>query len=474
MGSLQVCPPRLHIQHPFHFSYQGWATMSTRQRIRRALTAGLSIAAAACGGSALQLNDVTPESVPALESARAQNPADAATATRLGVGYFRANQLTEARAILDSLVSVDRQNGIAAIYLGMTAESQGDFTAARASYSQFTAVARSNTLKNTARQRLALVDRRELEFGARQALAQEAQLSESPPEPNTVAVMPFSYSGSNEEVRPLGRGLAQLLVTDLARSRQLRVLERERMQAMLDEMQLSEQGRADPQSALRSGRMLAAGRVVQGSLTDTENALRADASVVDVSTATIQPPASSALPMNRLFDMEKALAIQLFNNMGITLTDAERQAFNARPTQSLQAFLAWSRGLEAQDGGDFVGAQDFFNQAVRLDPGFTVAAQNSQQAGDLQQASTQTVAEVDLTVTANVGQETGGAPSAQDRQDALNSGSNGINPQNTPTTESTENRPAQPPADNRPPGTVQPPGPATTPTAVIRIIIPRP
>ena len=444
--------------------------MSTRQRILRALTAGLPIAVAACGGGALQLSDVTPESVPALEGALAQHPTDAATATRLGVGYFRANQLTEARAILDSLVSVDRQNGIAAIFLGMTAESQGDFTAARTSYSQFVSVARSATLKNTARQRLVLVGRRELEFGARQALAQEAQLSESTPEPNTVAVMPFSYSGTNEEVRPLARGLAQLLVTDLARSRQLRVLERERMQAMLDEMRLSEEGRADPQSAVRSGRMLAAGRVVQGSLTDTENALRADASVVDVSTAVVAPPASSALPMDRLFDMEKALAIQLFNNMGITLTEAERQAFNARPTQSLQAFLAWSRGLEAEDGGDFVAAQDFFNQAVRIDPGFTVAAQSSQQAGDLQQASAQSVADVDLSVTANVGLETGATPSTQD---ALTNGSNAINPQNTPTTETTQDRPAPPPADSRPPGTQLPPGPGT-PTATIRIIIPRP
>ena len=447
--------------------------MSTRQRIRRALTAGLPIVAAACGGGALQLSDVTPQSVPALESARTQRPADAQTATRLGVAYFRANQLPQARTLLDSLSAADQQNGIAAIYLGMTAESQGDFAAARTSYSQFVSVARSSELKNAARQRLALVGRRELEFSARQALAQEATLSQTPPEVNTVAVMPFSYTGTNEEVRPLGRGLAQLLVTDLARSRQLRVLERERMQAMLDEMRLTEQGRADPQSAVRSGRLLAAGRVIQGSLTDSENALRADASVVDVGTAAIQPPASSALPMNRLFDMEKALALQLFNNMGITLTDAERQAFNARPTQSLQAFLSWSRGLEAEDRGDFAGAQDFYNQAVRVDPGFTAAAQSSQQASDLQQATASSVAAVDVAVTANVAQETGGAPSAQDRQDALNNGTNAINPQNTPTTETTTDRPAPPPTDNRPPGTQQPPGPGG-PTATIRIIIPRP
>lgn len=447
--------------------------MSASQRYPRVLAGMLVTLLAGCaGGGALQLADVTPASVASLQAERAAKPQDQNVATRLGVAYFRANQLPEARATLDTVVGQNPQNGIAAIYRGMTAESQGDFPAARASYQQFIAVAKSRDLKNTANQRLALVGRKELEFQARQALANEATLSTEPPEPNTIAVMPFAYAGTNPDVQPLGRGFAQLVVTDLAKSRQVRVLERERMQAMLDEMQLGQQGRADTATAVRSGRLLRAQRVVQGSLTDQGNALRADGAVVDVTSAGVQASPSAAAEMNKIFDMEKAFVLTLFNEIGIQLTDAERADIDQRPTQSLAAFLAWSRGLAAEDRGDFAGAQNFYDQAARIDPGFSAATQSSQQAASLQAASVQSVSQLDATVTTQSSQETG--PAAPPTGDALSNGKDGVNPNNTPAAgqgTSTSTQPSQPKTDSPPPSVTPV---TTTPTATIRIIIPRP
>ena len=158
------------------------------------------------GGGAIRVSDVTPQSIPALEAERATRPADATAWARLGVAYFKAERFPDARQALDAAAARDPRNGIAAIYLGMTSEALGDFPAARRSYERFIAMARSRDLKETARRRLALVGRHELEYQARLALAQESTLVRTPPEANTVAVMPFSYSGTNEEIRPLGRG----------------------------------------------------------------------------------------------------------------------------------------------------------------------------------------------------------------------------------------------------------------------------
>ena len=443
--------------------------MSASPRFSRVVAGLLPIALAACaGGTSLRLADVTPESVPSLESDRAQRPQDQVVATRLGVAYFRANRLPQARAVLDTVVGADPRNGIAAIYRGMTAESQGDFPAARASYEQFISVARNSDLKSTARQRLSLVDRRELEFSARQALAQESQLSQAPPEPNTIAVMPFAYAGSNADIQPLSRGFAQLLVTDLAKSRQVRVLERERMQTMLDEMRLGEQNRADAQTAARSGRLLRASNVVQGSLLEQGSLLRADAAVVNVATSEVGPqPASAALELNRLFDIEKVLVTQIFENMGIVLTDAERAAIDQRPTQSLAAFLAWSRGLGAEDRGDFAAAQGFYNEAIRIDPSFGAAQQSSQQATDLQAASSQSVAQVEVAVAAAAATESNNTAPTEVRQAALTNGSEGTLP--PAVTSGTENTTTTTGANTEPRRDDQP-----KPTATIRIVIPRP
>jgi hypothetical protein len=75
--------------------------------------------AGCAGGGALKVSDITPQSIPALEEARAVRPGDATTLGRLGVAYFKAERFADARQVLDSAVARDARSGIAAIYLGM-------------------------------------------------------------------------------------------------------------------------------------------------------------------------------------------------------------------------------------------------------------------------------------------------------------------------------------------------------------------
>lgn len=361
----------------------------------------LVLAAGACAtGGAIRVSDVTPESIPSLEAERSQRPQDAGTLARLGVAYFKAQRYGDARPVLDSAVAGDPRNGAAAIYLGMTAEQLGDFVAARTAYQHYIDIATDPDLTATARQRLALVDRRQLEYQARQALANEATLAAMPPESNTVAVMPFMFRGTNPDLQALGRGFAQLLVTDLAKSRQVRVLERERMQAMLDEMKLGDSAMTTPASAVRSGHLLQAARVVQGALGELPgDQVRVDAALVDVGTAAVRPPAQGTSPLDQVFDLEKQIAFAVFTNLGIQLSPAEQEAISQRPTQNLQAFLAYSRGLVEQDRGDYAAAQADFSQAATLDPNFRAASQSAASASELSAATQQPVSEVETAVS---------------------------------------------------------------------------
>lgn len=435
--------------------------MSAPTRAIGACRLALLLLLAGCaGGGALRVSDITPEAIPALEQARAQRPGDAATLARLGVAYFKAARYADARQALDSAVVRDERNGIAAIYLGMATEAMGDFPAARVAYQHYVDIARSGELRETARRRLALVGRHELEFQARQALAQEAFLAQQPPEANTVAVMPFSYTGTNAQVQPLTRGFAQLVVTDLTKSRQIRVLERERMQAIVDEMRLSDSGRADPQAALRSGRLLRASRVVQGTLADQGNDLRVDAAVVDVASAGVAASAGASDALARLFDLEKQVVFSIFTNLGIQLSDQERAAIEQRPTQNLQAFLAYSRGLEAQDRGDYAGARDAFGEAAGLDPSFRAAAQSAGAATDLSLAAAQTTAQVEAVVVQNQGAESGSGVTDEAKRDALQSVSNNVNP--TPAQQQNAEGQQQQQPQSQPPS--RQPGPDVTNT----------
>src|SRR5262249_43564462 len=84
--------------------------------------------------------------------------------------------------------------------------------------------------------------------------------------------------------------------------------------------------------------------------------------------------------LDQFFSLEKNLVLKMFQDLGVTLTTAERNAIEQRPTRSMAAFLAYSRGLELQDQGRFDEASRAYDNAVRLDPGFASAKQKGQEA----------------------------------------------------------------------------------------------
>ena len=332
------------------------------------------LAACATGGMS------TADSVNRLETQQRANPTSAAVNRSLGIAYYKATRYPEARASLETAQRIDPKDGTTSLYLGLAAEELGDLKAAKAAYSSYLQYGRTSRVRRDLESRLAALTRKELAADAKVAVQQEAALSSQPASPRTVAVMPLRFSGSDTSLIPLERGFADLLTTDLARSSQLTLVERSRMQALLDELKLQQSGATDAVTNVRAGKILRAGRVVQGSLNQLDaNSLRADAAVVDATTSQIQGSATNSNQLEQLFEIEKRLVLDLFTQLGVTLTVAERNAIEQRPTRSLQAFLAYSNGLVAEDAGRYDDASRFFNQAVRLDPGFGAAQQKSQE-----------------------------------------------------------------------------------------------
>ncbi|MGH7592195.1 MAG: CsgG/HfaB family protein, partial [Gemmatimonadales bacterium] len=352
------------------------------------LTLCATLAGCASGMSGPQ---VKPQELPALEAQTKAHPTDSDLFTRLGIGYYEVKNWDRARDALRTAVSLDHRDYRATIYLGLSDEELGQFDSARAAYVSARPLATSGARRTELDNRLVLLTRREMLASAQQAIAQEATLSQTPPEPNTVAVMPFHYAGADTSLAPLGRGLTQLVVNDLGQVARLKLLERERVQALADELKLAQDGRVDPATAARSGRLLRADQVVQGTLADAAsgNDLRLDANVVNTTTSQVTATGAATDQLQQLFDAEKDVVLQLLQRMGITLTPAEQQSIQQKPTRSLQAFLAFSRGLVAEDNGDYGAAAGFFNSAASQDPGFQAAKAQASKNAQMSQAQGQ-------------------------------------------------------------------------------------
>jgi len=319
------------------------------------------------------------ETITRLERARAADPKSEAVERSLGIAYFKANRYPEARAALQSANAADPNDGVAALYLGLTAEAQNDLPAARAAYERYLAVGKTRGTRNQINERLQALRLREIQVVAKQALADETKRASVPGPPNTVGVLPFSFSGADTSLKPLERGFAELVTTDLSRSPRLTVVERMQLQAVLDEMNLQQTSGTAAGTGVRAGKVLQVGRMVGGTIQQTGNQLRANALVTDISTTRVGASASDQQSLEQVFTLEKNIVLQLFNTLGVQLSTAERNAIEQRPTRSLAAFLAFSRGLELEDRGRLNDASRFFDDAVRLDPSFGSAQQKSRE-----------------------------------------------------------------------------------------------
>ncbi len=330
----------------------------------------------------------SPEALATLDARRAAHPDDPRTLADVGVAYYRAGAPARARDALAAALVLDPRDFRVAVHLGLAHEALGDSDAALAAYRSAGALRISRAERRTLEERLVGLTHQRLALMARRAIAQEHTLGVTPPSPNSIAVLPWIYVGTNPDLKPLERGLAHLFLSDLAKLPRFTLLERERTQALIDELTLAGSARLAPGTAARSGRLLGAEQVLSGAFRDTENGtLRLDASVVRAATEEVRATGDASDRLEQLFAMEKTVLFELLQRMGVSLTPAERRALAERPTADIQSFLAFSRGLDAEDRGDFRSATAFFDQAAVRDPSFVAARERAARNTRLRVAS---------------------------------------------------------------------------------------
>lgn len=332
-------------------------------------------------GSTAAAHGQSAEAIARLEAARDAEPTSVAALRSLGVAYFKRERFTDASSVLEQARKLDPTDRVSTLYAGLSAERVPDYALARDAYNDYLEFKRpwhAFGAKRTAEQvrnRLVAMAHEESIALAKAAVANEAQLAGTPGDLRTIAVPPMKYSGPDAAgLAPLERGLAELVITDLGKSQQLVVVERDRMQALTDEIQLGASGSVDAASAARAGRLIQAGRLVNGNIVHGGQTLTLSSSIVSVATSELSSPAQVTDAMDKFFDMQKTLVFRIFDQLGVTLTDAERVAIGVKQTNDLDAFLLYSRGLLASDAGQFEQAARFFEQARVADPAFEAAA----------------------------------------------------------------------------------------------------
>jgi len=238
---------------------------------------------------------------------------------------------------------------------------------------------------------------------ARLALATPAAAEPRPVDKRpTVAVLYFEFDGEDAELSQLRKGFAQMLISDLAELDTLRIIERARLQDVLNELELARSAKLDPTATARVGRLLGARYLVLGHFFNVMGRLRFDARVVETETGRIITSAGAHGTPEDVMALEQRLATQLREGLqGIARALAaappepptpstgdgaeQRRAPARRPKPpsprttvarskvSSAAVAAYGRALDAVDRHDAATARNELQSAIATSPGFKLA-----------------------------------------------------------------------------------------------------
>ena len=217
-----------------------------------------------------------------------------------------------------------------------------------------------------------------------------------------VAVLYFdnnSFGKDRADYDGLGKGIADLLITDMAGNPAMRVVERDRLQSILQEQDLVKSKSIDPQTAVKLGKLLGAAYLVTGGfMSDGKGTLLVTSRVISVETGAITNPLKLQSKGDDVLGLIGQLSTKL--NTELKLPSLPRQTGDAGTTKKpatpasspaakqaggeagrsqkldVKTALLYSKALDEQDSGHPRQAAELYRAVLQKFPDFGPAQQN--------------------------------------------------------------------------------------------------
>ena len=157
-------------------------------------------------------------------------------------------------------------NSLVAYYLGLAHLAKEDLRSTVQQWRLYEKIDPKGALKNETSKHLTVLMSKRMKEEVREILAQEKALSQSEPEPNSVAIPPFANRG-DAKFNVMAKGITAMIIADLSKVPGIKVLERAKMQHLVNEIKLSQSGLVSEKTKVRAGRIMKAEKLIIGDFT---------------------------------------------------------------------------------------------------------------------------------------------------------------------------------------------------------------
>jgi TolB-like protein/Tfp pilus assembly protein PilF len=186
------------------------------------------------------------------------------------------------------------------------------------------------------------------------------------PDKPSIAVLPFDNISGDPEQEYFADGMVEEIITALSRFRQLFVIARNST--------FTYKGHAV--DVKQVGRELGVRYVLEGSVRKSDNRVRIAAQLIDATTAAHLWADRFDRAIENIFDLQDRLTASVVGAVAPQLQQAEMERAKRKPTESLDAYDIFFRGMANLYQWTLEGTNEalrLFHRAVELDPDFASA-----------------------------------------------------------------------------------------------------
>lgn len=191
-----------------------------------------------------------------------------------------------------------------------------------------------------------------------------------------IAIIYFDNSSSEPALDKLKKGLADMLITDLSNINMLTIVERDKIESILQEQKLNNSKDFDPNTASKLGKLLGAQIILTGGYFEMMGSLRVDARFIDVQTGKILKSDGVDGETSNFFKLQKQLTWKIIKNLDTKVSDEEKNFITKQEKQNKLTFedsKLYSAALDYYDKKNNSKAIELLDKIIKKYPEFLAA-----------------------------------------------------------------------------------------------------
>ena len=199
-------------------------------------------------------------------------------------------------------------------------------------------------------------------------LGEKFLASKTPAPEKSIAVLPFENLSDNKQDSYFADGVQDEILTNLAKIADLKVISRSSV--------MHYKGGVE-HNLRKIGEELGVARVLEGNVQRSGNRVRVNAQLIDARNDAHLWAQTYDRDLADVFAIQSEIAKAIADQLRVHLSGQEEQVIAAKPTDNVEAYDAYLRGLAyslktVNTTANALGAQKYFKEAVRLDPKFAL------------------------------------------------------------------------------------------------------